>query len=249
MERVRAVIFDYGDTLGDLAVAERRLLETYDEIRGLLTTQATLEVPAAADLVQRITVHVMRTVGESYKRHELEELDAVTLFEEALGAIGLVVPRELAQRIHELEYRAIVSERTVPEENLATLEQLRWRGLRLGLVSNAHFLPSLMLEDFERMGLTARIDATVISSQVGVRKPHPEIYRTALAALDVAPQEAVFVGDKMREDVIGPQGLGMRAVLTHQFRQESFEGAGTPDHVVTALPELLGYIDGLLAEA
>jgi putative hydrolase of the HAD superfamily len=246
---LRAIVFDYGDTLGDLTVAEQRLLETYGDIRRMLEVQAQRDIPEAADLIQNVTVRVMGMVGASYARHELEELDVLALFEEALSALGLEVPREMVQRIHELEYRAVVSLRTVPPENLDALAALRARGLKLGLVSNAHFLPALMLEDFERMGLAEYMDAIVISSQLGVRKPHPAIFERILDELGVAPEEAVFVGDKVREDIVGPKELGMRAVLTHQFRQEDFDGSPIePDVVIGSLPELVPYVDGLLRE-
>jgi HAD superfamily hydrolase (TIGR01509 family) len=246
---LRAVVFDYGDTLGDLRVAEQKLLDTYVEIRRMLEEQAHRDIPEAPDLIQSVTVWVMKQVNASYARHELEELDVLALFEQALSGLGLEVPRELVQQIHELEYRAVVSQRTVPPENLEALDQLRARGLKLGLVSNAHFLPALMLEDFERLGLAQYMDAIVTSSQLGVRKPHPAIFERVLAALQVSAEEAMFVGDKMREDVVGPKELGMRAVLTHQFRQEDFgESPVEPDLVIGSLAELVPYVERLLLE-
>lgn len=250
MASLRAVAFDYGDTLGDLRVAEQKLLETYVDIRRMLEEQAHRELPEAPDLIQNVTVWVMGQVGASYARQELEELDVLELFEQALSALGLKVPRELVQQIHELEYRAVVSTRTVPPENLQALAELKSRGLKLGLVSNAHFLPALLLEDFERLGLVEYMDAIVTSSQLGLRKPHPAIFERLLAELDVSPGEAIFVGDKVREDVVGPKELGMRAVLTHQFRQEEFEAAEVqPDFVIESLPDLVPYVDGLREEA
>jgi putative hydrolase of the HAD superfamily len=245
MAPVRAVLFDYGDTLGDLTVAEARLLEAYEVVRRMLQAQANRDIPEAPELVQNITVRVIGLVNASYARHELEELDVLALFTEALGALGLEVPREMVQQIAEIEYRAMVAVRTVPPDNLEALRQLRARGLKLGLVSNAHFLPALMLEDFQRLGLAECMDAIVTSSQIGVRKPHPAIFERILAELQVAPDEAVFVGDKVREDIEGPKQLGMRAVLTHQFRQEAPDAAIGPDIVIESLSELVPYVDGL----
>jgi FMN phosphatase YigB (HAD superfamily) len=54
------------------------------------------------------------------------------------------------------------------------------------------------------------------------------------------------VGDKLREDVYGPKELGMRAVLTRQFRSEDVDPAkGEPDAVIASLSELLPFLDGL----
>jgi putative hydrolase of the HAD superfamily len=106
-----------------------------------------------------------------------------------------------------------------------------------------------MLEDFERLGFATYMDAIVTSSEFGLRKPHRGIFERLLGQLGVAPEEALFVGDKVREDILGPKELGMRAVLTHQFRQEDVDGAvAQPDHVIGSLSELVPYVEGLLRE-
>lgn len=54
----------------------------------------------------------------------------------------------------------------------------------------------------------------------------------------------MFVGDRLLDDVAGAQGVGMRAVLTREFRQE--EGSTVrPDAVIDALVELPAVLDGL----
>jgi putative hydrolase of the HAD superfamily len=72
-----------------------------------------------------------------------------------------------------------------------------------------------------------------------VRKPHPRIYQAALTRLGVPAAGAVFVGDRLKEDVRGPKEVGMRAVLTRQFRQEDPRDAAVPpDAVIASLGEL-----------
>jgi len=74
------------------------------------------------------------------------------------------------------------------------------------------------------------------SSEVGVRKPHPEIFTDALRKVGIEPGRALFVGDRVREDIQGPQRLGMRAVLTREWRQE--DDPGVADSVIQRLGEL-----------
>ena len=63
--------------------------------------------------------------------------------------------------------------------------------------------------------------------------------------LNVPPEAVVFVGDRLREDVMGPKALGMRAILTHQFRQEDPAQARVPpDAVITRLAELPALLEG-----
>jgi putative hydrolase of the HAD superfamily len=250
MSTLRAVLFDYGHTFLNFAPAEEALLAAYEEIRVTLQAEARSELPDARGLIDSITRRVGRAVFESYERQELDELDILAMFETALVAMGLSLSRD---RIHELavmEHRAFVSELFVPPENLAVLARLREWGLKIGLVSNAHFLPEMMREDIERLGIARYVDAGVFSSELGVRKPHPAIFRAVLGELQVEPSEAIFVGDRVKDDIGGAQDVGLRGVLTREFRQEEWDGTGvTPDHVIDRLPDLLPYVEGLLSVA
>jgi putative hydrolase of the HAD superfamily len=82
------------------------------------------------------------------------------------------------------------------------------------------------------------------SSEVGVRKPHREIYADALKKLGADPSRTLFVGDRVREDVQGPQALGMRAVLTREWRQE--DDPGVADFIIHRMGELPAIVGGLL---
>lgn len=244
---IRAVLFDYGHTLVDFTIAEDALREVYLDVRRLLVAHAANEVPEAPALFDAVTRRIGRLVNESYQRNELNELDILAEFEAAFAALGLRLPSDVVHDIAVMEHRALVSRLQTPPATLAVLEELREWGLRIGLVSNAHFLPGLMREDLERLGIAAYVDDAVFSSEIGLRKPHPSIYRKVLGALDAPPREAVFVGDRLRDDIGGAKSLGMYTVLTHQFRQEEV-GAQTaqPDLVVQALPEILPYIRTLV---
>jgi HAD superfamily hydrolase (TIGR01509 family) len=248
---LRAVIFDYGHTLVDFNVAEEALLDCYEQVRLLLLREVEQELPEARDLLTALSKPVDAMVQDSYAHSELEELDILELFQNALVNLGLSLRAELVAQIVEMEHRAAVSDLHVERENLAVLSSLRERGLKIGLVSNAHFLPRLMREDIERLGIAALLHAAVFSAEIGVRKPHPAIFRKVLDEIEVSPEEAIFVGDRLRDDVQGAKELGMPAVLTHQFRQEEVEGASqAPDALIERLPDLVPIVDrAMLAQA
>lgn len=92
----------------------------------------------------------------------------------------------------------------------AMLLELKRRGLKLGVISNWDQRLPLLLE---RLDLAEPFDTFAISAIVGVEKPHPRIFETALAALGVAPECTLHVGDSRRDDVEGAQGAGMQAWL------------------------------------
>jgi HAD superfamily hydrolase (TIGR01549 family) len=80
----------------------------------------------------------------------------------------------------------------------------------LGLISNG------LIEDqqqkIDAMALGDYFDVCVISEEVGMTKPAPEIFECALSALGVQPSAAIYVGDNPHHDVVGARGVGMRAV-------------------------------------
>jgi putative hydrolase of the HAD superfamily len=80
------------------------------------------------------------------------------------------------------------------------------------------------------MGLAERLDFAVFSSEVGVRKPDPRIFERALEALGVAAENALFVGDRLYEDVRGAGELGMTTVQALWFRADEHPEGGEPDH-------------------
>jgi putative hydrolase of the HAD superfamily len=125
----------------------------------------------------------------------------------------------------------------------AVLARLAGQGLGLGLVSNTFWAPAMHDADLARFGLLDYLPVRVYSCVFGMTKPHPSIYRHALDKLDVAPAEAIFVGDKLKVDVAGPQRLGMRAVLVSSpFRVET-DPEITPDACIQTIDELPGLLE------
>lgn len=94
-------------------------------------------------------------------------------------------------------------------ELLAFVRGLR-PGLITGILTNAGsqfretFLAAYALHEY--------VDHIIISAEVGLAKPEPEIYHLAAKQLGVEPREAVFVDDR-EENVIGAEEAGMRAIL------------------------------------
>jgi putative hydrolase of the HAD superfamily len=90
---------------------------------------------------------------------------------------------------------------------LDAVRAARTSGVATGLISN-----SWGLGIYDRLDSTDLFDATVISGEVGLHKPQPEIYRLACERLGVEPEAAVFVDD-LRENCAGAEEVGMTAVL------------------------------------
>lgn len=230
---ISAVIFDVGDTLWKLGPLER----VEQRLAGRLATRAHLGHAAATKIVTA-TLNEARAIaaGESGAEPDIaRELSA------AAEQLGVGLSMQTAAEVHrELGWADI--ERFVPNAALREiLVHVRERGVRLAAVSNT-WTPAALLEGyFGAIGISRFFDAFVFSSALGIRKPHPAIYEQALAALEVEPNCVLFIGDRLREDVEGPTRLGMRAVLTHEFRQEEPGEA----RVLASLAEVPGLLDAL----
>ncbi len=149
----------------------------------------------------------------------------------------------------EAEHVAWDPARQLAAHTPALLEALRERGLKLGLVSNAFDPGWLLHRDLEQMGLANRLDFAVFSSEVGKRKPHPAIFERALEALEVAAGDAVFVGDRLLEDVRGAGELGMTTVQALWFRADEHPEGGEPDFQAFTQMDVLNVIERLSAAA
>lgn len=122
-----------------------------------------------------------------------------------------------------------------------TLAALRDAGYRIGLISNTIWPAEQHLEDLEEIGVLEYLEHMIFSGEIGMWKPNRAIFQHALDALGVAPEQAVFVGDSPREDIVGARGAGMRAVWV---RSPEFPlGDVQADAVIEALPELLPILE------
>jgi putative hydrolase of the HAD superfamily len=110
------------------------------------------------------------------------------------------------------------------EPMVAAVRAARDSGIRTGLVSN-----SWSTSHYDRALLAELFDAVVISAEVGLHKPQPEIYLLASKRLGVEPERCMFIDD-LRENCAGAQAVGMTAIL-HR------DAAAT----VARLEELLGF--------
>jgi epoxide hydrolase-like predicted phosphatase len=100
------------------------------------------------------------------------------------------------------------------EAMIETVRELRAAGVRTGLISN-----SWGTGIYEPRMLTDLFDAVVISGEVGLHKPQPEIYELGAERLGVSPGDCVFVDD-LRENVVGAEAVGMTAIL-HRDTEET----------------------------
>jgi putative hydrolase of the HAD superfamily len=128
------------------------------------------------------------------------------------------------------------------DDTLETLDWLRSRGHRLGLLTNGP--ASLQQRKIARFDLAGHFDVVVIEGVFGKGKPEPAVFEHALASTGADPHDAWHVGDNLYADIGGARGVGIHAVWIHRERLELREDLPhVPDRVIGHLHELRAALD------
>jgi 2-haloalkanoic acid dehalogenase type II len=234
MPDIRAVLFDFGGTLYDYATLEPAERESLVE----LVRWAGIEAePRAVQLAHR---DAMRRVFRQYlpRRFYLHRdlfRDAVVAM---LNALGAHVDDEQLERYRELQWQRHARDFTLRAGVVETLDVLRARGLHLGVVSNidddqlVHLMALSELEPY--------FDSILSSEQAGSCKPDPAIFAEALRRADCRPDQALFVGDTLAQDIAGANQAGLRSVLLwHRADREPPNGEPRPHYIIHRVPDVL----------
>jgi HAD superfamily hydrolase (TIGR01509 family) len=143
-------------------------------------------------------------------------------------ANGILYYRPIADAGVIVEREAI----TLFPDVIPTLAALRSRGFLLGVITDTDVSSAEKLRWLHAQGLTLAWDVFVNSDEEGVRKPHPAIYRAALARGGVRADEAFFVGHAAHE-LAGAHAVGMATVACHA------DAGAVGDHRVARFAALL----------
>ncbi len=127
-----------------------------------------------------------------------------------------------------------------------TLDVLRARGCKLGIISNARDAANVdRLIDQAR--LRPWFDPIVISANVGVRKPNPRIFKVVLDAWQLPPDDVVMVGDMLGADILGAHNADLRGIWATMQAERGANDAHSdtivPDAVIRSLSELPGVLE------
>lgn len=233
---LQAVAFDHGDTLAEFR---------WDDGLWRCGVRAMLEAAGGEPaLTDRAAEALRRRFGER-DPGDLTELDYPAAVAAVLSGLGGPADSAAVRRGIEAEYRCWAPARLVHPQALALLDGVRARGLRCAVVANTFDPPDLFRADLRAQGIAERVDAVVLSCEVGWRKPHPAVYAAVAAALAAAPAEVLFVGDRLADDVVGPAAAGMRTCLATWYRLDP--GDRSAADAVCAQPlDLLGELEGIV---
>ncbi len=234
--RIRAVVFDYGNTLIRF---RREELNGYG--RSLSAALERLYGPMDTDkfYALREEYRMAPYAGDPplWKENDLPEL-TVRLVRELYGKTP--TSEELADLL-QVRFDSFVSVVNEEDHVAEVVERLREK-YALGLVSNYPDGRAIRAS-MEKVGLASFFDSVVVSGDMGYIKPHPILFAASLQELKKTAQEVVYVGDNWLADVQGAKRVGMQMIYMKRWvPPEQFDpqpGDHLPDAEIQDLHELI----------
>ncbi|MCK4384645.1 MAG: HAD family hydrolase [candidate division Zixibacteria bacterium] len=235
-KRLKAVLFDMGSTLIEFENYTWDVLARLSAEKGYeFLKDKNVTVPNLGDFSK--VLHDEFVKAKSEIEADFKEMKFEKVIFDFFTKLNLSTSDGVYGSFLEVYYEPIADQLTLVDGAEKILKFFKEENLKIGLISNTIFPERYHLRELKRFRLYSYLDAHFFSSQVGVRKPHPKIFQLALEKLQVDPSEAVFVGDRLKEDVGGAQNVGMKGILKyHQGRD--YTVPVTPDAQVMELKDL-----------
>lgn len=218
---IRCIFFDLGGTLWYRNKRDWPHLEAAANQRaGKLLRTVLSERSLPDDMAdEALGGYLRRALNEQFRTQVRQaphrEPNGAYVLHQVLRAWGIAASdRRISTELFEVLCIPASASRILFDDTLSALAALQAHGFQLGVITNRLWGGPAFIEDMKTFGLLKYFDPEklAISADLGLRKPAAEMYWHALRAYQVAPRQAMMVGDSLPADVVGAQQLGMCAV-------------------------------------
>lgn len=223
LTRIETVTFDVGGTLaqGELDTEQyTKTLQAYFRSLGFAGGSAQLN-RAKQGMLERIR-HAQR---------QNRELRFEEAYQGLVFDLGLHPTPEIITYIQQVYYRFFRMELVPQVEDVLKTLSHRYK---LAIISN--IISNVSRYAFHKAGLDRFFEQIVLSRDLGIRKPDPDIFHFTLEALGVTSDRAIHVGNSLDQDVFGAHQVGMNTVwITPSTEATTIQ----PDFTISTLSELI----------
>ena len=239
---IKGLIFDINGTVTDINTNEWHS-EIYRVLSNLLLYQGiSLSEQEVRDLYYRL-LKSQRKAGEE----EYPEFDATGIFREMIELHATEFTRSLPAA--KLEQLPLFLAETFRATSLFRLK--RYRGVKdtIRELQQQYQLAALSdgqtawaVPELRAAGLLDYFTPVIVSGDHGFRKPDQRLFTMTLEAMQLQPEEVLFIGNDMYRDVFGAQQFGLKTVFFKSNQgQQKYEGT-EPDYIIYNFPELLNAV-------
>ncbi|HYY54722.1 MAG TPA: HAD-IA family hydrolase [Candidatus Dormibacteraeota bacterium] len=234
----RVVLFDAGGTLLRPNPSQEEVTARVLREAGIAVDRTTLADAIGVANATLFSAHgrnAHRWSSESAIREVWQEY-----YELVLGRLGVPWDPALGRRVYDAF--GVAESWALFDDALPTLEALRDRGVRIGIVSD---WGTALLPILHAVGLSQHAGVAVVSAYAGVAKPERDVFVYALARIGAAADETLYVGDVYVADVLGARGAGIEPILIDRAGRYGFVDCV----VVRSLLEIVPLLEAARAHA
>ena len=230
---IKAVLFDLDDTLFDrTAAVERTLQHMADEFPGLfsgITIDKISHTFFRADDIATLEFNNGLSLKDTRLFRDREFLKSLGLDQSHAPAIdAFYIKYYPTNKVFVAGAKPII-------ERLA-------RAYRLGLISNGNAIDQC--QKLDNLGIRHLLSCTMLSEEIGIRKPDPRIFQEAAKNLGSSTDECLFIGDSYENDVIGARNAGMQACWFNPGHISPPQTTVIPNNFeISSLDQLFGILD------
>lgn len=217
MKNCKFILFDCMETIIDL----RRLPNLRDYAAWAYDGSGVEELWDCFDDFFQYYILARADMEEKFTEHREYEM-----YDRFIHMVRLSFPDMAADRsetaalkLYDNYWRSYKAMSYISEDITEVLPQLAQK-YRLGVVSNFMVMGGIE-ELLDLQGVKKYFDHVVTSVAEGIRKPHPEIYGTAMGKFGAQAEETVFVGDDYINDYVTPAQLGMKPFYLDRFNRHT----------------------------
>ena len=212
MKQYNAIFLDWDDTIGDWTTAEHKALQNIYSTYHLDRLYTTFEDYLKVYKPYNLELWGMYGRGEVTKEWlHLQRFLRPLLINDANGENDKMV--KLAHEIG-AEFLRLTNKHFCLMPDAA--EVVRYLAAKYPLTIISNGFKEVQYYKFEHSGLASCFTHTLISEEVGINKPQPEIFRIALERNGITAEEAVMIGDSYTSDIAGAKAAGIDQIWINE---------------------------------
>lgn len=144
-------------------------------------------------------------------------------------------PTKCALDMYEAYWGYMLKNMVLREGVLELLEYCADEKIKIGICSD--LTTHIQHRKLRQLGITNYVDAIVTSEEAGAEKPAPVMFKMILSKLGVNPEDALYVGDSLKKDIMGAEAEGIKALWLSNKKSENYK-------TISSFDEIKGVLNG-----